>query len=237
MEFKEELKSVFANYDISVTDEQCALFEEYYKLIKEWNEKFNLTTILEQHDVIIKHFLDSVLIINDLKENAKVIDIGAGAGFPSVPIKIMRPDLEMVMLDGSNKRVTFLNEVIKQLKLENATAVHERCEIAAHKAEYRENFDYCVARAVAESNVLTEYCLPFVKLFGYMVAYKSRNIDEELNNAKVAIELLGGKLTDIKNTYLEEIDAERNLVFIQKKFKTPVKYPRGQNKPRLNPLK
>ena len=237
MEFREELKSVFANYDISVTDEQCSLFEEYYKLIKEWNEKFNLTTILEQHDVIIKHFLDSVLIINDLKENAKVIDIGAGAGFPSVPIKIMRPDLEMVMLDGSNKRVTFLNEVIKQLNLKNATAVHERCEIAAHKAEYRESFDYCVARAVAESNVLTEYCLPFVKLFGYMVAYKSRNIDEELNNAKVAIELLGGKLTDIKNTYLEEIDAERNLVFIQKKFKTPVKYPRGQNKPRLNPLK
>ena len=237
MEFKEELKSVFANYNIDVTENQCALFEEYYKLIKEWNEKFNLTTILEQHDVIIKHFLDSVLIINDLKENAKVIDIGAGAGFPSVPIKIMRPDLEMVMLDGSNKRVTFLNEVIKQLKLENATAVHERCEIAAHKAEYRESFDYCVARAVAESNVLTEYCLPFVKLFGYMVAYKSRNIDEELNNAKVAIELLGGKLTDIKNTYLEEIDAERNLVFIQKKFKTPVKYPRGQNKPRLNPLK
>ena len=237
MEFKEELKSVFANYNIDVTENQCVLFEEYYKLIKEWNEKFNLTTILEQHDVIIKHFLDSVLIINDLKENAKVIDIGAGAGFPSVPIKIMRPDLEMVMLDGSNKRVTFLNEVIKQLKLENATAVHERCEIAAHKAEYRESFDYCVARAVAESNVLTEYCLPFVKLFGYMVAYKSRNIDEELNNAKVAIELLGGKLTDIKNTYLEEIDAERNLVFIQKKFKTPVKYPRGQNKPRLNPLK
>ena len=237
MEFKEELKSVFANYNIDVTEKQCVLFEEYYKLIKEWNEKFNLTTILEQHDVIIKHFLDSVLIINDLKENAKVIDIGAGAGFPSVPIKIMRPDLEMVMLDGSNKRVTFLNEVIKQLKLENATAVHERCEIAAHKAEYRESFDYCVARAVAESNVLTEYCLPFVKLFGYMVAYKSRNIDEELNNAKVAIELLGGKLTDIKNTYLEEIDAERNLVFIQKKFKTPVKYPRGQNKPRLNPLK
>ena len=218
MEFKEELKGVFNNYDIEVTNEQCELFETYYNLIKTWNEKFNLTTILEQHDVIIKHFLDSVLSVKDLKENSKLIDIGAGAGFPSVPIKIMRPDLEVVMLDGSNKRVTFLNEVIKELKLNNASAVHERCEIAAHKPEFREKFDYCVARAVAETNVLTEYCLPFVKLFGYMIAYKSRNIDEELNNAKNAIELLGGKLTDIKNTYLEEIDAERNLVFIQKKF-------------------
>ena len=236
MDFKTELKEGFLNYNIELNAEQCEVFEKYYNLIKEWNEKFNLTTILEQHDVIIKHFLDSVLIINDLKENSKLIDVGAGAGFPSVPIKIMRPDLEVVMLDGSNKRITFLNEVIAQLNLKNISAVHERCEIAAHKPEFRENFDYCVARAVAESNVLCEYCLPFVKLFGYMVAYKSRNINEELGNAKNAIEILGGKLTDIKNTYIEEIDAERNLVFIQKKFKTPVKYPRGQNKPRLNPL-
>ncbi|MBQ2864060.1 MAG: 16S rRNA (guanine(527)-N(7))-methyltransferase RsmG [Clostridia bacterium] len=236
MDFKTELKQVFLNYNIELNADQCEAFEKYYNLIKEWNEKFNLTTILEQHDVIIKHFLDSVLIINDLKENSKLIDVGAGAGFPSVPIKIMRPDLEVVMLDGSNKRITFLNEVIAQLNLKNISAVHERCEIAAHKPEFRENFDYCVARAVAESNVLCEYCLPFVKLFGYMVAYKSRNINEELGNAKNAIEILGGKLTDIKNTYIEEIDAERNLVFIQKKFKTPVKYPRGQNKPRLNPL-
>ena len=236
MEFKEELIKVFSNYDFDLTDEQCALFEKYYNLIKEWNEKFNLTTILEQTDVIIKHFLDSVLVIKDLKENATVIDIGAGAGFPSIPIKIMRPDLEMVMLDGSNKRVTFLQEVIKELNLNKASAVHERCEIAANKPDFREKFDYAVARAVAETNTLTEYCLPFVKLFGYMIAYKSRNIDEEINKAKTAIDLLGGKLTDIKNTYLEEIDADRNLVFIQKKFKTPVKYPRGGNKPRLSPL-
>lgn len=236
VEFKEELKQVFNNYNIEVTDVQCEQFEQYYNLIKEWNEKFNLTTILEQHDVIIKHFLDSVLIINDLKADSKMIDVGAGAGFPSVPIKIMRPDVEIVMLDGSNKRITFLNEVINQLGFKNASAIHERCEILANKPDYREKFDYCVARAVAETNTLVEYCLPFVKLFGYMVAYKSRNIDEELNTAKNAIELLGGKLTDIKNTYIEEINAERNLVYIQKKFKTPVKYPRGGNKPRLNPL-
>lgn len=236
MEFKKELKSVFEAYGFDVSDDQAEAFEKYYELIKIWNEKFNLTTILEQSDVIVKHFLDSVLICNNLKENAKLIDIGAGAGFPSVPIKIMRPDVEIVMLDGSNKRITFLNEVIGQLNLKNAKAIHERCEILAHKSEYRESFDYCVARAVAESNVLVEYCLPFVKLFGYMIAYKSRNVNEELDNAKKAIEILGGKLTEVKNVNIKEINAERNFIFVKKKFKTPVKYPRGQNKPRLNPI-
>ena len=236
MEFKTELKNVFESYGFNVTDEQADAFEKYYELIKVWNDKFNVTTILEQTDVIIKHFLDSVLICNNLKENAKLIDIGAGAGFPSVPLKIMRSDIQVVMLDGSNKRITFLNEVINQLNLKNTSAVHERCEIMAHKPEYREQFDYCVARAVAESNVLVEYCLPFVKLFGYMIDYKSRNVNEELDNAKKAIEILGGKLTEVKNVSIKEINAERNLVFVQKKFKTPVKYPRGQNKPRLNPI-
>lgn len=236
MDFKEELKQVFGNYNIVVNDQQIALFDKYYQLILEWNEKFNLTTILQQRDVIIKHFLDSCLVCESLKDNATLIDVGAGAGFPSIPIKILRPDIGITMIDGSNKRVTFLNECIDKLGLKNACAVHERCEILAHKPEYREKFDYCVARAVAESNVLAEYCLPFVKLFGYMIAFKSRNIEEELEKAKNSIELLGGRVTDIKNTYIEEIDAERNLVFIQKKFKTPVKYPRGQNKPRTNPL-
>lgn len=236
MEFKEELKQVFLNYDIDVNDIQLDMFAKYFELIKEWNEKFNLTTILEQSDVIVKHFLDSVLIVKDLKENATLVDIGAGAGFPSIPIKIMRPDVSITMVDGSNKRITFLNEVINQLKLDKCVAIHERCEILAHKPEYRENFDYCVARAVAETNILVEYCLPFVKVFGFLIAYKSKNINEELGKAKNAIDILGGKVTDIKNTLIEEIDAERNLVFVQKKFKTPVKYPRGQNKPRLNPL-
>lgn len=236
VEFKEDLLKVFGEYGITITDTQVKQFELYYKLVLEWNEKFNLTSILEQHDVIIKHFLDSVLICEHLKENAKLIDIGAGAGFPSVPIKILRPDIEIVMVDGLNKRITFLNEVITKLGLKNATAIHERCELLAHKPEFREKFDYCVARAVAETNVLSEYCLPFVKLFGYMVAYKSRSANEELEKAKSAIEVLGGKLTDVKNYKLKEIDAERNLIFIQKKFKTPAKYPRGQNKPKLNPL-
>lgn len=236
MEFKQELKTVFFRYGFNLTDEQLFKFEKYYNLILEWNDKFNLTTILEQSDVIVKHFLDSVLSCQNLKIDSRLIDIGAGAGFPSIPIKIMRPDIEIVMVDGSNKRITFLNEVISQLELKNIFALHERCEILAHKPEYREKFDYCVARAVAESNVLMEYCLPFVKLFGFVISYKSRNVSEELDKAKNAIDILGGKLTEVKNIKINEINAERNLVFVQKKFKTPVKYPRGQNKPRLNPL-
>ena len=220
MEFKEDLLKVFGEYGITITDTQVKQFELYYKLILEWNEKFNLTSILEQHDVIIKHFLDSVLICEHLKENAQLIDIGAGAGFPSVPIKILRPDIEIVMVDGLNKRITFLNEVINKLGLKNITAIHERCELLAHKPEFREKFDYCVARAVAETNVLAEYCLPFVKLFGYMVAYKSRSVSVELEKAKSAIEVLGGKLTDVKNYKLKEIDAERNLIFGSKQTKT-----------------
>ena len=232
----EELREVFGKYGITLNDVQINQFEEYFSMLIETNKVLNLTAITEEHDVLIKHFLDSVLICEHLKENAKLIDIGAGAGFPSVPIKILRPDIEIVMVDGLNKRITFLNEVITKLGLKNATAIHERCELLAHKPEFREKFDYCVARAVAETNVLAEYCLPFVKLFGYMVAYKSRNANEELEKAKSAIEVLGGKLTDVKNYKLKEIDAERNLIFIQKKFKTPTKYPRGQNKPKLNPL-
>ena len=236
MDFKTEIKEVFGNYNIELNDDQIAKFEKYFHLINEWNEKFNLTTILEQRDVIIKHFLDSCLVVDSLKEDSNLIDIGAGAGFPSIPIKILRPDITVTMVDGSNKRVMFLQECINELGLNNIDAIHERCEILANKPEYREHYEYCVARAVAETNVLAEYCLPFVKLFGYMIAFKSKNVNEELERAKNAIEILGGNLTDIKNYYIEEINAERNLVFIKKKFKTPVKYPRGQNKPRLMPL-
>lgn len=236
MDFKNELKEVFNRYNIDLTNEQCEQFEKYYNLLIEWNKKFNLTAILEQTDVIIKHFLDSCLICDSLKEGSSLIDVGAGAGFPGIPIKIIRPDINILLIDGLNKRVVFLNEVIAQLNLNNISAIHERCEILAQKPDYREKFDYCVARAVAETNILSEYCLPFVKLFGYMIAYKSKNVNEELEKSKSAIDILGGKLTDIKNTYIEEINAERNLVFIQKKFKTPTKYPRGQNKPRINPL-
>lgn len=236
MEFKTELKQTFLNYDIELTDNQLSQFEEYYNLIVSYNKDINLTAITEQTDVIFKHFLDSVLCVNDLSADATLIDVGAGAGFPGIPLKIVRPDLNIVLLDGLNKRVVFLNEVIKKLQLQNITAVHGRCEDFARKPEYREQFDYCVARAVAKLNTLAEYCLPFVKVYGYMIAYKSRNAQSEITEAKNALDVLGGKLTDIKITDILEINAERDMLFIQKKFKTPNSYPRFQNKPKTNPL-
>ncbi len=236
MEFKTELKQTFLKYDIELTNVQIEQFETYFNMMIEYNKDVNLTAITNQTDVIIKHFLDSVLCAKDLGENAKLIDVGAGAGLPGIPLKIVRPDLEVTLLDGLNKRIVFLNSVINKLKLTKTTAVHARCEEYARKVEFREQYDYCVARAVAKLNTLAEYCLPFVKLYGYMVAFKSRNAQAEIEEATKALSILGGKLTDIRITDIEEIDAERDILFIQKKFKTPTNYPRLGNKPKTNPL-
>lgn len=236
MEFKEELKQTFLNYGFELTTQQINQFELYYKMIVEYNNDVNLTAITNQTDVILKHFLDSVICVNDLSANAKLLDVGAGAGFPGIPLKILRPDLHVTLLDGLNKRVTFLQSVITALKLDNTVAIHARCEDYARKAEYREQFDYCVARAVAKLNTLAEYCLPFVRVYGFMVAYKSRNVAAEIKEAEKALNILGGKLMDIKITDIEEIDAERDVLFVQKKFKSPLNYPRFGNKPKTNPL-
>jgi 16S rRNA (guanine527-N7)-methyltransferase len=236
MEFKQEIKQVFLNYDIELTDKQADQFEQYYNMIIEYNKNVNLTAITDQTEVIIKHFLDSVLCYNELNADSSLVDIGAGAGFPGIPLKIVRPDINITMIDGLNKRVVFLNDVIKKLNLTNIVAIHGRCEDFAKKPEFREKFDYCVARAVAKLNTLAEYCLPFVKLYGYMIAYKSRNAQQEIEEATNALSTLGGKLMNIKVVDIFEIEAERNFLFIQKKFKTPLQYPRFQNKPKTNPL-
>lgn len=236
MDFKQEIKQTFLNYDIELTDLQMEQFEVYYNMMVDYNKEVNLTAITNQTDVIIKHFLDSVLCAKELSENAKLIDVGAGAGLPGIPLKIVRPDLDVTLLDGLNKRIVFLDAVINKLELKNIKAVHTRCEDYARKPEYREQYDYCVARAVAKLNTLSEYCLPFVKVYGFMIAYKSRNAQIEIKEAEKALSVLGGKLTDIKITDIEEIEAERDILFIQKKFKTPVNYPRLGNKPKTNPL-
>lgn len=236
MEFKKEIKQTFLNYDIELSDLQIEQFESYYNMMVDYNKDVNLTAITSQTDVIIKHFLDSVLCAKDLNKDAKLIDVGAGAGLPGIPLKIVRPDLNVTLLDGLNKRVVFLQAVINKLGLKNIDAVHARCEEYARKPEFREQYDYCVARAVAKLNTLSEYCLPFVKVYGFMIAYKSRNAQIEIQEAAKALDTLGGKLTDIKITDIEEIGAERDILFIQKKFKTPVNYPRLGNKPKTNPL-
>lgn len=233
-QFFNEIESAFSKYKISLTEKQKTDFYNYYNLLIEWNNKFNLTTITQQKDVIYKHFLDSVSAASLIKENSYILDIGAGAGFPSLPLKILRPDLKIVMLDSVNKKVVFLQEVIKSLSLQNVLAVHTRAEDLAQKTDYRERFDFVVSRAVSRLNTLAEYALPFLKQSGKLIAYKSVDTEQEIEEAKKALNILGGKVEEVNDVSYEE--NERKLVVILKTFKTPNKFPRGGNKPRLQPL-
>ena len=232
--FKKKLKEVFLESGINLTEEHINKFLLYYKLLIEWNNKFNLTTITSYDEVILKHFLDSAICFELFKENATVVDIGSGAGFPSIPLKILRPDLEVLLVDSVQKKVAFLQEVVSKLKLSNIKTIHSRIEDLAGKAEYRESFDYCVSRAVAPLNVLSEYSLPFVKKDGQMISYKSNKADEEILYGINAIKVLGGTMEKTKNYKVGSF--ERTIVLVKKISKTPNKYPRGGNKPRLSPI-
>lgn len=224
------METLYEKYK-NIKDEQIKQrFEKYYELLIQWNEKFNLTAITEKTAVEIKHFADSLAASEIIK--GKVIDIGAGAGFPSIPLKIVNPSLYITMIDSSNKRVTFLKEVIEQLGLEKAEAMHSRAE----DLKERECFDFAVARAVAPLSTLAEYLIPFVKKGGKMIAYKSDNIEEEMKEAKTAIKILGGTKKEVIKIPLDS-ETVRSLVIVTKGRPTPKKYPRGANKPRLNPLK
>ena len=234
MTFEVKIKEVFLRNNISLTNEQIDKFKIYYNLLTEWNKKFNLTSILDEEDVLKKHFLDSAVACKFLKDTSYVLDIGAGAGFPSIPLKILNPSLKIILVDSVNKKVNFLNEVINSLDLKSVTAIHTRIEDLAHKDEYREKFDYVVARAVAQLNTLSEYSLPFLKINGKTILYKSDDIDEELKKSIKGISLLGGKIEKIEEVYFE--DFSRKIVFIDKINNTPKKYPRSGNKPRTNPL-
>ena len=207
-------------------------FEKYCSLLVEWNEKINLTAITEKDEVFTKHFVDSLIGEEFIKKNATVIDIGTGAGFPSLPIKIVREDINLTLNDCLNKRLIFLNEVINKLGLKNVSTLHSRAEDLNKNVKY----DYALSRAVASLNTLSEYCLPFVKEGGYFIAYKSKDIDEELKNSEKAIEILGGKIEEVKEISIPNTDIVRKLVFIKKIKQTPNKYPRGKNLPKTKPL-
>lgn len=207
-------------------------FEKYYSLLIRWNEKINLTAITEREEVYVKHFVDSLIGEEFIKKGASVIDIGTGAGFPSLPIKIVRQDLKLTLNDCLNKRLNFLREVTKELGLENVNIIHSRAE----DLPKNEKYDYAVSRAVASLNTLSEYCLPFVKEGGYFIAYKAREIEEEVNNAKKAIDILGGNIEEIKEIKIPQTDVIRKLVIIKKIKPTPLKYPRGKNLPKSKPL-
>lgn len=234
MNFKEELISKFNKFGFTITDLQANQFETYYNLLIDWNNKINLTAITEQSEVIEKHFIDSILPINSFSTNATVIDIGSGAGFPGIPLKIMRPDLNITLLDSLNKRINFLNTVIAELKLTNITAIHGRSEDIAKMPKYREIFDIVTARAVAKLNTLAEYCIPFIKVNGKFIAYKSIDLDQEIKDSANSM----NKLYFKHNTTLKYTlnNNERNIGIFTKINKTTSNYPRGQNKPRTNPL-
>lgn len=226
--------------NISISEQQLKQFQMYYDLLLEWNSFMNLTAITELDEVIKKHFLDSASLIHaipDLSEKKySFIDVGTGAGFPGIPLKILFPDLSITLLDSLNKRVKFLNHVIENLELTKIEAIHGRAEDIAQNPSYREQYDFCVSRAVANLTTLSEYCLPFVKKKGFFISYKSEKITEEYEQAKNAIKILGGAFKNQIEFYLPDSDIYRNLFMIEKIQTTPKKYPRKSGLPSKEPL-
>lgn len=227
--------------NITLTDEQIEQFLQYYEMLVEKNKVMNLTGITEYEEVIQKHFLDSLSLIRVIPDIASqkltVIDLGTGAGFPGIPLKIAFTELEITLMDSLNKRILFLQEVIDALGLKKVSAVHGRAEEMASNATHRQQYDLCVSRAVSNLAVLTEYCLPFVKKGGLFVSYKSADSDAEIQEGKKAISILGGKLTSVDKFQLPDSDLRRALVCIKKVKDTPKKYPRKAGTPAKLPLK
>lgn len=226
------MNKLFEDYKINLNREQLSLFEKYYRLLIEYNSYFNLTAITEKEEVYKKHFVDSVIGVNKLI-GEKLIDVGSGAGFPALAIKIVKPELQITLLESIGKKCEFLKTVVKELNLKNVFVINGRAEDYAKNEDFREKFDIVTARAVARLNTLSEYCLPFVKIGGTFVAYKG-NAKEEIKEAENAINILGGKISEVKEYNLEE--ALRTLVYVKKIKNTPEKYPRGHGKERKNPL-
>lgn len=209
-------------------------FDVYFNELIDYNQKVNLTAITEKNDVFNKHFLDSILSYKNIKESSSVLDIGTGAGFPGLPLKIVIPNLKLTLVDSLNKRVEFLKMVCAKLSLKDVDCIHSRAEDFINKN--REKYDYVVARAVASLNTLSEYCLPFVKVGGYFVAYKGANYQEEIDIAKNAINILGGKIEKIEEFNLLYNEGKRAVIYIKKERISPTKYPRPKNLPKLKPI-
>lgn len=236
-EFKELMCSYGKKIDIVFDDKQLNQFYKYMNLLLEWNEKINLTAITEPEEVILKHFIDSLTISKYINVDSTLADVGTGAGFPGIPLKIYRPDLKITLVDSLNKRINFLNEVIAELDLKGIITVHSRIEDFGKDGKYRESFDYVTARAVANMAVLSEYLIPLSKVDGKCVYMKGSEVEEELNEAKKAINILGGKVECVEKFNLPDSDILRNVVIIDKIKNTPNKYPRKAGVPSKEPLK
>lgn len=233
------MKSEFNKYGLLLDETMSNQFEKYYELLIDWNQRMNLTTITDKDEVIQKHFIDSVLLLTKYDktkfENKNIIDVGTGAGFPGIPLAIMLPQTNFVLIDSLDKRITFLKTVLKELGLSNVTLYHGRAEDFGKDTSFREQFDYCVSRAVAPLPILLEYCSPFIKVDGSLLLYKSIKTDQEVDESKHALDELNCKVGEIC-TLSDDEDYKRYIIEIHKIKETPTKYPRKAGKPKKNPL-
>lgn len=226
-------------FNISLSEKQILQFFSYKDILLEWNKKINLTAITDETDIIQKHFLDSISILKavNIKPDSSVIDVGTGAGFPGIPLKIARNDIKLTLMDSLNKRIMFLKEVCTSLLLEDVNCIHMRAEDGGQNAEFRENFDFCTSRAVAKLSLLSEYCIPFVKVNGYFIAMKGFDVENELLEAEKTIKVLGGKIEEIKKINIPNTDITHSIIIIKKVYETPTKYPRKSGKISKTPIK
>lgn len=238
MSFVNDLSEVAKEYGLELTSDQISAFNRYYELLVEWNEKINLTAITEPREVAIKHIVDSLSCYQKelFTGQVSLIDVGTGAGFPGLPLKIFCPELKLTLLDSLNKRVKFLQLVVDELGLKDVEVIHARSEEAARNKKYREKFDLVTARAVARLPIICEYCLPFVKQGGTFIALKGRQYEEEIQEAQKAFSVLGGKLVKSMPVKLPELEDKRAVVYIKKEKATPKVYPRKAGTPERNPI-
>ena len=230
-DFKEKMIINVDKLGITLSEIQLKQFYNYMNLLIEWNKKINLTAITEPNEIILKHFVDSLTISKYISDGTRVVDVGTGAGFPGIPLKIYRQDIEITLLDSLQKRINFLDEVIKELNLEKIEIIHSRVEDFGKDKRYREKFDIATSRAVANLATLSEYLLPLVKVGGKVISMKGSLIEEELENSKNAIKILGGKIEKVDEFNLPNSDISRNIVLIDKIKETPNKYPRNAGEP------
>lgn len=233
---EELLKESCRKINIILTDKQINQFIDYKNMLIEWNEKFNLTAITDEKEIILKHFVDCLAVSAGISGEEKIIDVGTGAGFPGVPVKIAFPGTKITLLDSLKKRIFFLEELTKKLVLENVECIHARAEDGGNDKVLRENFDLCISRAVANLVVLCEYCLPFVRVGGNFISMKGPDVSEEVESAKKAISILGGEIVDIKTVNIPDTDIIHSLIIIKKVKSTPSKYPRKAGKVKKEPI-
>ncbi|NMM62039.1 16S rRNA (guanine(527)-N(7))-methyltransferase RsmG [Clostridium sp. P21] len=239
MKYFDIMSDACKDVGLSFNKDIYSKFDQYKDMIKFWNEKINLTAIVDDEQIFKKHFIDCIKIFkfSPLKEAKSIIDVGTGAGFPGIPIKIMKQDLNLILLDSLNKRINFLNEVVNKISLKNVATIHGRAEDFSRKPEYREKSDAAVSRAVANLSVLSELCIPYIKVGGYFVAMKGPSVEDEIKDGKNAVSILGGKIEDVIKINIEDSDLKHNLVIIKKIKETPKAYPRKAGTASKKPLR